>query len=600
MELDAFHREILARVKDEHENRLNDPEAGYPYPELILAEIVMQHMAEVGMTSEPVVCHYEGTFGNAILRLSGFAVYEEADQVNLDMFICLYSGSEELSEIPVSEAKNAVEQCWRFLKRCAEGRLTKTVDPSSEAYQLIMNIQDSFTTFGQIRIYVITDRRSKSKFFQPREHEGKTIKLEIMDIERLYRHWSEGKPRDEIVVNFEEVTGTPLPCIYVPGEMSEYDYALTVFPGETLRFVYERYGARLLEDNVRSFLSTSGKVNKGIRDTIRDNPDHFMAYNNGIVIIADEVRLGKTPDGSNGIKYIRGMQVVNGGQTTASIYFTKKKNPSVDLRRLRVAAKIIILNSADPAVEETFVSAISRYANSQNVVRQADLSANKPFHVEIEKLANTVYCPDGAGRWFYERAAGSYNVMLAREGATPARLKHLKLAVPSSRKITKTDLAKFINAWNQKPHIVSLGAQKNFSELMRGMENDDDNPPEMPDVTFYKQLVAKAILFKSVQKLVRPLFPAFQANVTAYLIAIIANRFGNNFDLDRIWQQQGASAELLNLLKEWAQEVNRILHASSGGRMVSEWAKKAECWENVLAGSYPKPVFKIQEMKSEV
>jgi hypothetical protein len=600
MELDAFHREILARVKDEHENRLNDPEAVYPYPELIFADIVMQHMAEVGMTSDPVVCHYEGTFGNATLRLSGFAVYEEVDQVNLDMFICLYSGNDELNLIPDSETKNAVEQCFRFLKRCAEGRLTKTVDPSTEAYHLIMNIQDSFNKFGQIRIYVITDRRSKSKFFKTREHNDKTIKLEVMDIERLYRHWSEGKPRDEIVVNFEEVTGMPLPCIYVPGEIPEYDYALTVFPGETLRFVYERYGARLLEDNVRSFLSTSGKVNKGIRDTIRDNPDLFMAYNNGIVIIADEVRLGRTPDGSNGIKYIRGMQVVNGGQTTASIYFTKKKNPNVDLARLRVAAKIIVLNSADPAVEEKFVSAVSRYANSQNAVRQADLSANKPFHVEIEKLANTVYCPDGVGRWFYERAAGSYNVMLARDGATPAKLKQLKLAVPSSRKITKTDLAKFINAWDQKPHIVSLGAQKNFSELMKDMENDDDSPPEIPDVPYYKRLIAKAILFKSAQKLVRSLFPAFQANVAAYLIAITANRFGNNFDLDRIWQQQGVSAELLNLLKEWAQEVNRILHASSDGRMISEWAKKAECWEIVRAGSYPNPASKIQEIKHDI
>src|SRR5262249_53012806 len=140
------------------------------------------------------------------------------------------------------------------------------------------------------------------------------------DIERLHRHWSEGKPRDEIVVNFEEVSGTALPCVYVPGEESGYDYALTVMPGAALFFVYEKFGARLLEANVRSFLSASGKVNQGIRNTLRDDPERFMAYNNGIVIIADEIRLGQTSDGSPGIAWLKGMQVVNGGQTTASIY----------------------------------------------------------------------------------------------------------------------------------------------------------------------------------------------------------------------------------------------------------------------------------------
>ena len=298
-----------------------------------------------------------------------------------------------------------------------------------------------------------------------------------MDIERLYRHWSEGKPRDEIVVNFEEVTGMALPCIYVPGEMEEYDYALTAFPGEALRFVYEKYGARLLEANVRSFLSATGKVNRAIRDTLKEDPERFMAYNNGIVITADAVGLGRSQDGLPGILWLKGMQIVNGGQTTASIYFTKKKNPEIDLRRVRVPAKIIILHSTDAATEEDLISAISRFANSQNVVRQADLSANKLFHVEIEKLANTTYCPDGTSRWFYERATGSYNVLLMREGTTPARLRQIRESVPPWRKITKTDLARFLNAWDQKPHVVSLGAQKNFIEFMKDLEDEQGQSP---------------------------------------------------------------------------------------------------------------------------
>ena len=237
-----------------------------------------------------------------------------------------------------------------------------------------------------------------------------------MDIERLHRHWSEGKPRDELVVSFEEVCGSPLPCVYVPGENEEYDYALTAIPGATLRLLYERYGARLLEANVRSFLSQTGKVNKGIRDTLRDAPERFMAYNNGIVLIADEASLARAADGSMGLAWLKGMQIVNGGQTTASIYFTKRKHPDIDLSRVRVPAKVIVLHSHNPDAEELLISDISRYANSQNAVKVSDLSANKPFHVELEKLALSTYCPDGTSRWFYERAAGSYNVMLAREG----------------------------------------------------------------------------------------------------------------------------------------------------------------------------------------
>jgi hypothetical protein len=243
------------------------------------------------------------------------------------------------------------------------------------------------------------------------------------------------------------------------------------------------------------------------------------------------------------------------------------------------------------------VSSISRYAISQNAVRQADLSANKPFHVEIEKLSNTVYCPDGIGRWFYERAAGSYNVFLAREGTTPSRLKKIKDSIPTSRKISKTDLAKFLNAWNQKPYFVSLGAQKNFIEMMKEIEDSNEQPAIFqPDISFYKQLIAKAILFKVAQKLVRPMFPAFQANVTAYLVSVAAYKIGDNFDLSKIWQQQDLSLKLKQQLQTWALEVHDILHKSATGRMVSEWAKKKECWDIVRGVNYSNTIDGIPEL----
>ncbi|MQP68393.1 abortive phage infection protein [Niveispirillum sp. SYP-B3756] len=589
MELEEFLQQTQAEVRGETD---------MPYPELVFAEVVMQHMADENMTFEPVVCHYlhtgKGNVGT--LRLSGYAISEEADQI--DLFVSLYAGVDTVTPISDVDTKTAAEQCIRFLSRAADGTLLKDMEETHEAYGLVLNIKESYESLDQIRIYVLTDRLAKAKNFKAREVKGKTIKLEVMDIERLHRHWSSGKPRDELVVNFEEVSGGALPCVYVPGQMADYDYALTAIPGEALRFVYEKYGARLLEANVRSFLSVTGKVNRGIRDTLRDDPEKFMAYNNGIVLVADEIHLGKTGDGAPGILWMKGMQVVNGGQTTASIYFTKKRTPEVDLGRVRVPAKIIILKSKDGPDEESLISDISKYANSQNAVKMSDLSANKPFHVEMERLALSTYCPDGIGRWFYERAAGSYNTILAREGSTPAKLRALKEAIPTARKITKTDLAKYLHAWESKPHHVSLGSQKNFERFMEAFKEIDGQPVvPLPNVVNYRHMIAKAIIFKKVQKLVRPMFPAFQANVAAYTVAVLANRVGSRIDLDGIWTRQDLSMLLQEQIMTWAREVSDVLHRTAGGRMISEWAKKPECWEAVRVHAYSAPINGIPEVR---
>lgn len=587
-----FLRETQSEVKSQMRE-------GALYEELVFAGIVMEHMSEIGMTFEPVECHFEGTVSNAILRLSGYSISDDSDQ--LDLFVSLYAGVDELTPITDSEAKVAAERCLRFLTLCAEGKMAQKLDPSSDVRSLAVTLQAIFNDLEQVRIYVITDRVAKSKSFKTRDIGGKAVRLEVMDIERLHRHTSEGKPRDELVVDFNEVSGSSLPCVYVPGENDNYDYAMTAIPGEALRLLYEKFGARLLEANVRSFLSVTSKkgVNAGIQSTLRSAPEQFMAYNNGIVIVADEMILGKTSRGEQGIAWLKGLQIVNGGQTTASLYFTKKKYPETDLSRVRVPAKIIVMKAQDSAIEEALVSDISRYANSQNAVRQSDLSANKPFHVEIEKHSRSVYCPDGVSQWFYERAAGSYNTMLIREGNTPARLKALKDAIPSARRLTKTDLAKYLNAWDRKPDIVSRGSQKNFDSFMAALSPAEGQEVPLPNVADFKAMIAKAKLYRDTQKLLRPMFQAFQANVTAYTISVLSEKLGARIDLERIWTKQAVSPELLEQLATWAKEVNETLHATSGGRMVSEWAKRSECKDAVMGANYSEPADDIPELKSK-
>ncbi len=589
MNLPEFLLETQAAVR----SQMRD---GALYEELVFSGIVMDHMSEIGMTFEPVECHFEGKVGNANLRLSGYSVSEENDQ--LDLFVSLYDGVDVPTPVSDAETKTAVEQCLRFLALCAEGKMAQKLDPSSDVLSLAESLQGMYNDLEQIRVYVITDKVAKSKSFKTRDIGGKAVRLEVMDIERLHRHWSEGKPRDELVVDFTEVSGAPLPCVYVPSESDDYDYALTAIPAEALRLLYEKFGARLLEANVRSFLSVKGKgVNAGIQNTLRSAPERFMAYNNGIVIVADEMRLGKGGDGSAGIAWLKGLQIVNGGQTTASIYFAKKKYPNTDLSRVRVPAKIIVMRAQDSAKEEALVSDISRFANSQNAVRQSDLSANKPFHVEIEKLSRSVYCPDGVGQWFYERASGSYNTLLAREGTTSAKLKALKEAIPTARRVTKTDLAKYITAWDRKPDIVSLGSQKNFDKFMASITPADGQEAPLPTVGDYKAMIAKAQIYRDAQKRLRPIFHAFQANVTAYTVSLVAEKLGRRIDLDKIWTRQATSPELLAQIAVWAREVNDVLHASSGGKMVSEWAKRPECKAIVLGATYSEAVAYIPELR---
>ncbi|MCX4177495.1 MULTISPECIES: AIPR family protein [Paraburkholderia] len=589
MELIDFLRETQAEVRTQIEGE-------QPYEESAFTEVLMRHMADIGMTYEPEAMHFSRKIGSANVRLSGYAVSDEQEQ--LDLFVSLYQGVDDLLQVSDSETKAAAEQCLRFLQLCAEGRLASKLDESDDVRILADIIHQIYDNLEQIRIYVLTDRVARTLQFKSREIGGKTVHLEVMDIARLHRHWSEGKPRDELVADFTKLCGNALPCVFVPGDGESYDYALTAVPGEALRVLYEQFGARLLEANVRSFLSVKARgVNAGIQTTLRQAPNQFMAFNNGIVVVADEMRIGDAGDGAPGIAWLKGLQIVNGGQTTASLYFTKRKYPDTDLSRVRVPAKIIVMKIQDTTQEEALVSDISRFANSQNSVRQSDLSANKPFHVQIERLSMTVYCPDGRSRWFYERTTGSYNTMLSREGTTAARLRELKETMPSSRRITKTDLSKYLTAWDRRPDIVSRGSQKNFEQFMATMSGLESEEVALPDVTEYKRMIAKTKLFRDTQKLMRTMFPAFQGNIAAYTFALIADRFGERIDLDRIWSAQGASRQLMDQIGRWAREVNELLDRTANGRMISEWAKKPECKDAILSAEYSPPDGSIPELQ---
>ena len=435
----------------------------------------------------------------------------------------------------------------------------------------------------RIRVFVLSDGVTQLKDLDVAEISGIPIKFEIWNIERLFRGMQSGLPRDEIEIDFEDMFGEAIPCLEVPEPASDYTVYLAILSGNMIYRLYEEYGSRLLELNVRSFLQARGKVNRGIRDTLRDEPDRFMAYNNGISVTVDELTTVVLPDGRPAIKSARGLQVVNGGQTTASIH-RARKHDGAEISTVFVPAKITTVKAGKL---DQLVPKISQYANSQNVIQMADFSANDPFHVEIERLSQTIWCPGEQSRWFYERARGQYQVGKARFGTTPARTRRFNEQTPTTRKFTKTDLAKFQNCWSQKPDLVSRGAQKNFDGFMQELRVGKEKE-WLPDEPYYKLLIARAILYKTVARIIRQeQFPAYRANIVAYLIAYLSSRTGGQLDMDLIWREQVLSSELEEMLRTWSREIDDAIRNSSGGRNVTEWCKKDECWKTIRSITLP-------------
>lgn len=603
VELNEFYRETMRALDEEYRDSIS--RNNIVYRETIFTEQMMDVLSLKGLTvGEPQLCHHQSKYRNATLLLSGFAFStdengdgETSEGLQLDLYVSNFVDQPEMPEISDAENQKYAKQCWRFLNECRNGTVSRTIEPSSEVFELAEKIRMNFDRLVQIRIFVLTNGKAKNRFFKPLEVNGKSVTLEVVDLQRLCNYLNSGQPQDEIVVDFQNLCGQPLPCVYVAQDACDYDCILCSVPGEALYRVYEQYGDRLLEANVRSFLQNR-KVNRGIQTTLRTEPLRFMAYNNGIVITASMVQRVKNENGYS-LSGLQGMQIVNGGQTVASLFFTRKKYPETALSKVRIVAKILFLRQ--PATEsetaenlhEDFISNVSIFSNSQNAVRAADLSSNRAFHVQMEQLAESVYCPDGKTRWFYERSLGKFNVMLSRLGTTPARLKKLKEERPAQKKLTKTDLAKYLFSWEQKPHLVSLGAQKNFEKFMQEQEV---RPLEVTQ-DFFRSCASKAILFTMAHKALKGHVEAFLANVTTYLIAQVSRQFGDVLNLKRIWDRQALSPEFQAQLLTWGLEVRAHLQETANGRMISEWAKKPECWEAFLTRPLTPPAGSIPELR---
>jgi hypothetical protein len=562
---DFYQQVLLAKETDSYSIEFDD----------YFTTVMLEYLEDIGDVENAVICPYRG-YG---LQMNGYSISEEFESV--DIYVSIFVEN----EIPQSVSRTDIDAALKRaiqLYRKATNDLYASFEKDNDTYGFASAIHTHMNDIKTVRIIAITNGLVKPIPFKNISIGGAEVSFYVWDMDRLYRCVNSGKMREMVEIDFMKKFNTSIQCI--ENKISDkYSAYLAIVPGEILAKLYEEHGARLLERNVRSFLQVKGQVNKGIRDTLKDEPDMFLAYNNGISVTAESVEIARDENDKPSIMKIRDMQIVNGGQTTVSIFNAyKDKKINADLSNVYVQMKLSVID--DSADMDEIVPKISAYANTQNKVQVADFSANDPFHRKIEELSRTIWAPVQGGsksqNWFYERARGQYLDMLNQE-STPLRKRQFKEEHPL---FTKTDLGKYENTWDQLPHQVSEGAQKNFKKVTLRLSERGNL---VPDVKYYEHLIAKTILFRRTERLVQEQqFGGYRANIVTYTIAFLCYITAQRIDLDRIWKDQSLSAALEEEIIKVSRIAQQHIVNPPGGANIGEWCKNVRCWNALKEVDY--------------
>ena len=527
------------------------------------------------------------------VRVDGYGFADAG--TTLDLFVIEYSGSGE----PESLTRATIDQCVRkvqtFFDQSLAGKLEDGIDVAHPAWGLARQIRQQADGVGRVRVHVLSDSRlsANAREVPATVRDGRDWEVRVWDLVAICRMMTSGEP-EEIVIDFAEMFGTGLACLPANSGTDAVVSYLTVVRGDWLAEIYGRYGGRLLEQNVRAFLQLKGGVNKGIRRTILEAPGMFFAYNNGISATAAEAEFDEHGDVVI-CRKLRHLQIVNGGQTTASIFnvLKKDKDSAPNLAVIRVPMKLSVVK---PDLVAEVVPKISEYANSQNKVSAADFFSNHPFHIRIETISRRLWAPAVGStqvptHWYYERARGQY--LNAAAYLTPAKKREFELTNPRQQLIQKTDLAKVVMTFRGLPNVVSSGAQKNFARFAEFVSDawKDDGVDFGDD--WFRNAVAMTIIFRDLEKAVQtaPWYAqGYRANIVTYSIALLQSalkRASRVLDLGRIWNAQRTPRALSARLVDIGQRVQEaLIHgaAANGVVNVTEWAKREKCWTDLQSG----------------
>jgi hypothetical protein len=517
------------------------------------------------------------------MRLDAWDINDEAG--TLALIVTDFRVSNKVESLTQSDIGKSFSRVEKFFRESIHSRLHQALEESAPAFETALRIYNESTELRRIKFILLSNAQLSSRVgnLSERGIEGYTCTYEIWDFSRLIRIETSGKSREDMVIDFEMIQKSGLPCLPAFTGSNTFESYLVVMPGKVIARLYEEYGERLLEQNVRTFLQFRGNVNKGIRSTLQNEPSMFFSYNNGLTATAESI---ETDSNRSRIKRIKNLQIVNGGQTTASLFTAARKN-QVDLSEVYVQLKLTVIDSD---YIETVVPKISEFANTQNKVSAADFFSNHPFHLRIEGLSRSLWAPSSSGslretHWFYERARGQY--ANAQANLTSAQQREFASKFPRSQMFTKTDLAKFQNTMDMLPHIVSLGAQKNFSKFASEIGQRWTKEGEHFNELYFKELIAKAIMFRFLDKSImrQRWYGGYKANIITYTLAKLVYELKqkkNALNYEVLWQKQSLTPELETLLLKIAEQINQqIQNTPEGITNVTEWCKKEMCWKQV-------------------
>ena len=546
------------------------------------------------LENEGIISGYELTEHKITARGQAVDAWSYDDELScMTLLLGDFRNGDRLESLTKTDLENSFKRLRNFVGAAFRPKFTTSLEESAPVTSLAWMIQDPKTEIKKINLIVVSNAQLSGRVSDlPTEQiDGIPTTYDVWDFGRFFRSETSGKSKEDIEIDFLKLNGEGIACLPAyTGENSLKSF-LIVLPGKILANLYRDYGDRLLEQNVRTFLQFRGKINKGIRNTIVNEPGMFFSYNNGLSATAEAVETNST---NTCILRVRNLQIVNGGQTTASI-FTASQKEKADLSKVYVQIKLSVIG---PELVEKVVPLISEYSNTQNRVNAADFFSNHPFHLRMEEFSRRIWAPSIQGsvqqtHWFYERARGQYANQQAN--LTPSEKRKFLSQNPRRQLITKTDLAKYILSFDEAPHEVSLGAQKAFSgttrtkglvgRIAKSWEKQEGR--EFNEIWF-KRAVAKAIFFRDLDRLVfhKPWYAGYKANIVTYTLAKFVNMVheaGFNVDFMEVWEKQKLPEEILVQLGEIAETVNEMLCNPPAGTTsnISEWAKKEFCWEQI-------------------
>lgn len=586
----------------------NDLESSTEYPQVIFFEKFEDILEDNNVFSGLDFHYFESKNSSRKYRQMhiDYGMVDNTDN-SINLLTVDYDPS-HISTITNDKRDDMYGKMVSFIANVKKGYFQENNLESDPIYSFVTEIIRKLPTTDNLNLFILSSNVKSNTLkelpLQTIDIGGKEINvvLKIIDIQYLFNSSLSTRKTDPVNIIVSDINNgkvTGIKCLPANIQGDGYEAYLAVLPGDFLSEVYRLYGGRLLEKNVRSFLSVRGNVNKGIRNTIRTEPDKFFTYNNGIACTASSIKTENKNDGLY-ITELNDLQIINGGQTTASLRnaVLTDKDHIVDLTKVFVPMKLTVLDESIPDDErDIMVGNISKYSNSQNKVSNSDLNSNSPFYVQLEKLSRKIYTPtmtDGhQTRWYFERSRGQYE--RDQMELTDAKRKQFKAYNPRNQMMKIVDIAKFYNSVNERPFEVSWGGQMNAEDFQLTMQKIYEKNPVFVNDHFFKLIVSYGILFQKSREIIRNTDVYAQhsgilAQVVPYTISMLMHLVRDmKLDLDwkDIWNKQDLPQLLedeIQSLGEWV--INVLVDPSREKDNVGEWAKLDKCWKNMLSRKY--------------